>query len=89
MSEIRLTVIIPSRTQDQQAFFLRRSVKSVRDQTAASQFEITIVVAVDKGEMLDEALQIYRSHFRPSAILDKPYSMFNASKAMANLRQQP
>lgn len=56
MSEIRLTVIIPSRTQDQQAFFLRRSVKSVRDQTAASQFEITIVVAVDKGEMLDEAL---------------------------------
>ena len=26
-------------------------------------------------QMLDEALHIYRSHFRPSAILDKPYAM--------------
>jgi luciferase family oxidoreductase group 1 len=26
-------------------------------------------------QMLDEALHIYRSHFRPSAILDQPYAM--------------
>jgi glycosyltransferase involved in cell wall biosynthesis len=57
MSGNRLTVIIPSRTQDEQPFFLRRSVKSVRDQTAATLFEITIIIAVDKGEMLDQALR--------------------------------
>lgn len=52
----RLTVIIPSRAQDRQIAFLRRSTGSIRRQSAAGNFAITILVGVDKGCNLDTSV---------------------------------
>lgn len=52
----KLCVIIPSRTQPRQHAFIERAVRSIRSQTAASRFEIRIVVAVDRNRRLPEAL---------------------------------
>jgi glycosyltransferase involved in cell wall biosynthesis len=45
----KLTVIIPSRKQEKQIYFIQRATESVRKQTIANQFEITFIVGVDKG----------------------------------------
>lgn len=49
-----LTVIIPSRKQEQQLEFINRAVKSVRSQSIAGNFEILFLVGVDKGCSLDD-----------------------------------
>lgn len=56
MTGNRLTVIVPTRTQEKQSFFLQRSIRSIRQQQLTGQFEVNIVVAVDKGDMLDPQL---------------------------------
>jgi hypothetical protein len=45
----KLTVIIPSRAQEKQAFFIQRAVQSIRGQTISDRFEITCLIGVDKN----------------------------------------
>lgn len=45
----KLTVIIPSRKQPKQIFFIQRAIESVRKQTIANQFDISFLVGVDKN----------------------------------------
>ena len=52
MNGNRLTVIVPTRTQEKQMFFLKRSIRSIREQQLDGQFQVNILVAVDKGEAL-------------------------------------
>ena len=52
----KLTIIIPSRKQKKQIHFLKKATESVRKQTIANQFNITFLVGVDKGCMLDSAV---------------------------------
>ena len=47
-----LTVVIPSRAQESQLQFLERATQSVRQQTVAANFDIRVLVAVDRGEQL-------------------------------------
>lgn len=51
-----LSVVIPSRTQPAQVRFLERSTASIRAQTVIAEFDLRIVVGVDKGAsaQLDE-----------------------------------
>jgi glycosyltransferase involved in cell wall biosynthesis len=53
MSLTKLTIIIPSLKQPSQQAFLQKATDSIRNQTIADQFLITVWVAVDKGCMLD------------------------------------
>ena len=50
MKKRSLTVIIPSRSQPRQAQFLERAAASIRAQTAISNFDLAILIGVDKGE---------------------------------------
>jgi glycosyltransferase involved in cell wall biosynthesis len=56
VSMIKLSIIIPSRKQEKQIFFIQRAVDSVRRQSIANQFAITFLVGVDKGCILDSAI---------------------------------
>ena len=73
MSGNRLTVIIPSRVQDDQMLFLNRSVGSIRRQVLSGQFDVNIIVAVDQGDMLDPqicrnlGIQCIESHGKSQA----------------------
>lgn len=51
----KLTVVIPSRSHARQIEFLRRATESVRNQTAASQYEIGFIVGLDQGDSLSAA----------------------------------
>jgi len=50
-----LTIIIPSRKQQNQIEFIQRAVESVRSQSIQNQFAITFLVAVDKNCSLESA----------------------------------
>lgn len=52
----KLTVIIPSRTQEKQISFIQRAVASVRNQTIANQFVITFLVGVDANCNLESSV---------------------------------
>jgi glycosyltransferase involved in cell wall biosynthesis len=56
MGKPSLTVIIPSRSQPQQAAFLRRAVHSVRSQRVIDQYALTVVVGIDAGTALPPGL---------------------------------
>jgi hypothetical protein len=49
----KLSIIIPSRKQDNQESFIERAVTSVRSQNNASNFETEFLIGVDKGCSLD------------------------------------
>lgn len=52
----KLTIIIPSRKQEKQIFFIQRAAESIRKQSIANQFAITILVGVDRGCRLEPAI---------------------------------
>ena len=45
----KLTVIIPSRTHDKQTKFLIKATDSIFKQNIIKKFDLTILVAIDKG----------------------------------------
>lgn len=51
-----LTVIIPSRFQPQQLLFLDRAVQSLKKQTVINDYELTVIVGVDKGGLLEKSM---------------------------------
>ncbi len=50
----RLTVIIPSRTHDNQTKFLKKATDSIFKQNIIKKFDLTILVAVDKGASVNK-----------------------------------
>ena len=48
----KLTVIIPSRTHDKQNSFLKKATNSIFKQNIIKKFDLTILVAIDKGSSL-------------------------------------
>ena len=52
----QLTVIIPSRKQENQIAFIERAVDSVRKQTIADKFKMTFLIGVDKDQGLELAV---------------------------------
>ncbi len=50
----KLTVIIPSRTHDKQNSFLKKATDSIFKQNIIKKFDLTILVAIDKGSSLDK-----------------------------------
>tara|TARA_B100001057_G_scaffold483985_1_gene561431 strand:+ start:1277 stop:2041 length:765 start_codon:yes stop_codon:yes gene_type:complete len=48
----KLTVIIPSRTHDKQNSFLKKATDSIFKQNIIKKFDLTILVAIDKGSSL-------------------------------------
>lgn len=53
-----LSVIIPSRRQPLQVQYLRRAVRSIRQQSAYSAFGVHILIGVDEGEGLPENIRM-------------------------------
>ena len=51
MKKQRLNIVIPSRTQGKQVFFLERAVASVRHQTVIDKFDLNFLVGVDAGKI--------------------------------------
>lgn len=54
MQKNTLTVIIPSRFQPKQLLFLEKAVQSIKKQTAIDNYDLTVLVSVDKGKMLEK-----------------------------------
>lgn len=53
MMRSKLTVVIPSRSSNSQLYYLKRATDSVRRQSVASEYEISLVIGVDQGCVLD------------------------------------
>lgn len=51
MTKRGLSIIMPSRTQPRQAVFLERAVASINAQTVLADFDVTVLVGVDAGQV--------------------------------------
>ena len=49
-----LAVVIPSRSQSNQLRFLSRAIASVETQSVAKDFDIRVIVAIDRGQWVNE-----------------------------------
>ena len=56
MNKIKLSVIIPSRSNDMQIEFLTRSIDSVKNQTIIDMFDVSFIIGVDNGVRLPHTL---------------------------------
>ena len=58
MSKMKLSVLIPSRSNEMQISFLTRCINSVRSQTIYELFDVRFIVGVDIGEKIQENLLV-------------------------------
>lgn len=56
MTNKSLTVIIPSRFQPQQSVFLEKAVRSIKKQTIINDYDLTVIVSVDKGRSPEKSV---------------------------------